>query len=196
MKKLLVVGDDKIGRRLIARLKENVSFRIILDKSSNIRRVFRLYRRGSLDLFCLFNMAIAEFFRKDRNVNISEYVKNNDDLLNLIYRYKVDQVYLFRAGLIINKKVLASGAVVLNIHCASIPDYGGLGAIARALQDGAYNQFATLHRVTDAIDGGEVIAIEPYKLDPMLNYRKNEDIAYEAGIHLLLRQLQNDSLRH
>ena len=191
MKKLLVVGDDKIGRRLIVRLEENVRFRIILDKSSNIRRVFRLYRRGSLDLFCLFNMAIAEFFRKDRNVNISEYVKNNDDLLNLIYRYKIDQVYLFRAGLIINKKVLASGAVVLNIHCASIPDYGGLGAIARALQDGAYNQFATLHKVTESIDKGEIVATEAYKLDPKLNYKRNEDIAYDAGIRLLLKHLNN-----
>lgn len=119
-------------------------------------------------------------------------MRNNDELLHTISRYDIEQVYLFRAGLIINKKILDSGIDILNTHCARIPDYGGLGAIARALKDSSFDQVATLHRVTETIDDGEIVATEPYKLNAALSYRKNEDIAYEAGMRLLLKRFMQE----
>ena len=76
---------------------------------------------------------------------------------------------------------------ILNIHCAKIPEYGGIGVLDRALNDKAYNQEATLHIITERIDEGEVITVEPYKLQESLSYRENENIAYDAGIKLFNR---------
>jgi methionyl-tRNA formyltransferase len=55
--------------------------------------------------------------------------------------------------------------------------------------EGAWEQQATLHRVTREIDRGEIVATRSYRLDPRLSYRRNEDRAYEAGMELLLEVL-------
>jgi methionyl-tRNA formyltransferase len=138
-------------------------------------------------------MAIAELTREDTRVTITQHISSNTDLLRIIRHNNIDQVYLFRAGLIVNRKVLDCGVQILNTHCGRIPDYGGLGAIPRALAEKAYDQVATLHRVTVTIDDGEVLDVEPYLLNPDISYRENEDTAYEAGIRLLLRHLRNGS---
>lgn len=115
-------------------------------------------------------------------------VRTNQDLLAFAEQ-GATQVYLYRAGLIVNRTVIAAFADVLNVHCAQIPAYGGVGAIPRALRDRAFRQEATLHRVTHNIDDGDVVATEPYMLNPNDAYRINEDRAYLAGANLMLRQL-------
>jgi methionyl-tRNA formyltransferase len=134
-------------------------------------------------------MAWAEWMRSNQPSPAAQSISSNQDLLQLIQALKPRQVFLFRAGLIINRQVIGAGADILNVHCAKVPEYGGLGSIARALADKAYEQHATLHRVTARIDEGEVLAVEPYRLDARLSYRRNEEIAYEAGIRLLTREL-------
>jgi len=196
MKKIIVVGDDKIGRALVAQIQGRTQIEILLNKSSSIKRIWRLYRRGSLSFCLLFKMAFAELIRKNHSIPTLPIIKSNQDLFRVIQENSIDEVYLFRAGLIISRDILNLGANILNIHCAKIPDYGGLGSIARALRDGAYDQVATLHRVTETIDQGEILATEPYKLDPNLSYRKNEDIAYAAGMRLLLNWLKIESRKN
>jgi methionyl-tRNA formyltransferase len=193
MQTLVVVGNDKLGRRLLARLGDHSKSMITLDHSASLKRTWRLLRRGSLKVSWLFRMAIAELTREDTRVTITQHISSNTDLLRIIRHNNIDQVYLFRAGLIVNRKVLDCGVQILNTHCGRIPDYGGLGAIPRALAEKAYDQVATLHRVTVTIDDGEVLDVEPYLLNPDISYRENEDTAYEAGIRLLLRHLRNGS---
>ncbi len=134
-------------------------------------------------------MAWAEFRRPPARAEARYRITGNRELLNLIQREDIDRVLLFRAGLIVGRDVLASNADILNIHCAHVPEYGGLGSIQRALNDHAWEQVACLHRVTDRIDDGEVIAREPYRLASIRSYRGNEDEAYAAGVRLLLRNL-------
>ena len=189
LKRLLVAGNDKLSGKLIAQLVENQQLRIILDKSTNAKRTWQLYRNGRLKLIWLLKMTIAELAREKSHVSIFSNIKNNDELFHFIHQYRIEQVYLFRVGLIINKEILGLGVDILNTHCARIPDYAGLGAIAKALKEGAFDQVATLHRVTERIDEGEIIKIEPYKLNPKLSYRRNEDIAYQAGIRLLQKTI-------
>lgn len=193
MQTLVVVGNDKLGRRLLARLGDHSKSMITLDHSASLKRTWRLLRRGSLKVSWLFRMAIAELTREDTRVTVTQHISSNTDLLRIIRHNNIDQVYLFRAGLIVNRKVLDCGVQILNTHCGRIPDYGGLGAIPRALAEKAYDQVATLHRVTVTIDDGEVLDVEPYLLNPDISYRENEDTAYEAGIRLLLRHLRNGS---
>jgi folate-dependent phosphoribosylglycinamide formyltransferase PurN len=162
---------------------------VVTDTSTSLKRLFNLIRRGAITPNLLVKMALAEFLRRDYKAPEVQRVHSNSDLLKIIREHKIEKIFLFRVSLIINKRAIGSGAEILNVHCARIPDYGGLGAIMRALRDGAYDQVATLHRVNERIDEGEIIATVPYKLDRNLSYRENEEIAYEAGIQLILTQL-------
>ena len=189
MKTLLLVGDDKIGRRLIAQLQGYEDLQIVFDHSTNLKKVWRLLRKRSMSLHLLFKMLWAEYRRQDFRVPGCQTIVKNQQLLEIINEQQTDRVYLFRAGLIISPLIIRTGISVLNIHCARIPEYGGLGVVARALKDGAYDQEATMHQVTSRIDEGSVMAVEPYRLDPACSYRENEDRAYDAGIRLLHREL-------
>ena len=53
----------------------------------------------------------------------------------------------------------------------------------------SYYQKATLHRLIETIDSGEVISEIDYKLDPKKSYLANENIAYSAAIKLLIKTL-------
>lgn len=187
--RLLVVGNDKIGRQLLARVQGVDNLALAVDASTDWRRVFRLVRRGQLKLSWLIRMAWAELGRPAAPIADVPAIRTNQDLRAFIDR-GVRQIFLFRAGLIVNRTVIESGAEILNLHCAALPAYSGVGAIARALRDGAFEQTATLHRVTERIDGGEVIATMPYRLEADRGYRANEDAAYTAGESLLLAQLR------
>ena len=189
MKKLLLASNDKIGRKLIQNLNNIKNLEIVIDSSSNLKRLFKLIWKGRLKLFLLLKMVFAEIFRKDFPIPNYQKIRNNDQLLKVIDKLKIDRVYLFRAGLIINKAALDSGVEFFNIHCAKLQGYGGLGAISKALRDKDYSQEATIHRVTERIDEGDVIAVQKYQLQPGLSYRENEHRAYEAGIKLAIKEL-------
>jgi len=189
MARLLVTSDDKLGRRLAARVAGTPDLIIATDVTPSAKRVVRLLRRGSLSPLLLLRMVIAETARSDSPGKIQHRIRGNSELLAFMKAQAVEEVYLFRAGLIISRDLLSSGASFFNCHCARLDGFGGLGAIHRALRERAYEQAATLHRVTQEIDSGEIIALEPYRLDPRSAYGANEDIAYEAGIRLLSRML-------
>jgi methionyl-tRNA formyltransferase len=190
MARLLVVSNDKLGRRLAARLADVSDLVIVADATPNVGRILRLLRRGSLSPLLLFRMAMAEACRPDTQTMIQQRIGGNSELAELIAAGAIEEIYTFRAGLIIGRDLLHSGARFFNCHCARLDGFGGLGSIHRALREGAHDQAATLHRVTQKIDSGEIIALEPYRLDPRRSYGNNEDIAYEAGIRLLSRILR------
>lgn len=182
---LLVISTDKIGQRLLAELAPRPDIIVVTDRSGSLGRVLRLVLRGSLKFSDLAKMLMAELKRPGYPNVIKDLpsVRSNDELLALVRELKPDAVYLFRAGLIVERKVLQE-VPVYNFHCASVVTHGGLAAIRRALDDRAVNQTATLHRVVTTIDSGEVIAVKPYVLDPERSYAWNEDVAYAAGIEL------------
>lgn len=183
---LIVVGNDKLGSRLAAQLHER-GLRVAVDRSVDLRRVARLLLRGSLRLPWLVRMAWAELTRPAVRLPPLPAINSNRALLDTVRSAGLRHLVLFRAGLIVNRQVM-DAVEVLNVHCARLPDYGGIGAIPKALRDGAYAQAATLHRVTETIDGGEVLATVPYELDPRLSYRDNEERAYRAGMSLILER--------
>ena len=193
--KLLIIGSDKIGRKCVFNLNQHgVDFNrvyTIVDRSTNIKRVLNLVVNGRISLQCLFKMAMADLIRKNYpEFKFNSDINNNNEVYNLLKNIPFDSVYLFRAGLIINKKVLSLGGRFFNVHCASIPEYAGLCSIYRALKDGAYFQKACMHVVTTTIDDpSRIVDYEPYELDPMKSYSINEDAAYDAGIKLLARAL-------
>ena len=188
---LLVVGDDRISRLALLRIEAPEDVIVYIDRSRSVGRVIRLVRRGSLSLPLLLKMTLCEW-RRPKVTLRARYagVSSNAELVRLIAAHAPQRIVLFRAGLIINQAVLSTGVPIMNVHCAKVPEYGGIGSVERALRDGAYDQVATLHQVTASIDKGEVHAVEPYRLSPTKAYCENEDCAYEAGIRLLRRILR------
>jgi methionyl-tRNA formyltransferase len=184
-KKLIVIGKDRICRKLYHELERCDNYCFVIDKSSDLPRVVRLIRRGILSLSTVWKMFFAELLRDKYPSPKCKTIKTNYELLILARELQITEIYLFRAGLIINKKLLESGISIFNFHCAKIPEYGGLGSIAKALKDKCISQESTLHRVTERIDDGVVIATQPYELNLNSSYRHNENIAYGAGMKLL-----------
>jgi folate-dependent phosphoribosylglycinamide formyltransferase PurN len=190
-KTLLIFGNDKISARVHASLPPDERLVVAIDRSTNVGRVLRLLRRGSLNGRLVVQMLWCELRRSAPAARTTgESVSSNSDLVKLLNLHTPMRVVLYRAGLIINSEVLAAGVPIMNIHCAKVPEYGGIGSIAKALREHAYLQCATLHQVTETIDSGVVFDTEAYELDPDSSYCVNEDRAYAAGQRLLLRTLQ------
>ena len=190
MKRILIVGNDKIGGKALRSISPNSNLICYVDRSTNIRRLFILLKRGVLSFSTAIKMFQAELFRVGLKPSKSfGSIKSNSDLLEIIHIHKPDELILFRAGLIVNNSVLSTGVKILNIHCSRLPDYGGIGTIARALKDKEYSQTATMHVVTRKIDKGLVLCTVPYELLPCMTYSFNENLAYDAGINLLLNYL-------
>ena len=191
MKTMLVLGADRIAQQALESLKESDSLVVVIDRSTSIKRVAKLIWRKRLSLILVFKMLICDLRRKSSSVPSVSFpgITNNKDLLALLNEHKPERVVLFRAGLLINKDVISQGIPLLNIHCAKVPEYGGLGSIDRALKDNALEQNATLHQVTTTIDDGQVFDVEPFRLNSSRSYCLNEDIAYQAGLKLLFRTI-------
>ncbi len=193
---ILIVGNDKIGARAMAMSEADApDIKVFVDCSGSLGRVYKLIIKGRIKLGLILKMFLAELRRPRlaKRVTIAGEIRSNKDLLAVLSEHSPKRVVLFRAGLIINKSVIAAGIPLMNIHCAQVPEYGGLGSIDRALTDRAFEQEATLHQVTVSIDKGEVYDTESYELDSRLSYAANEDRAYAAGVELLKRTLRGFS---
>ena len=174
MKTVYIIGDDKLGHQAIAALgPDHVIYR---NSSNSPMRVLKLVRKGILRADDLLRMVIAEVRRKDTAIHDVPALCSNADVQDMVEREKPDRVICFRAGLIIGRKTLDTGPQFLNLHYADLPDWGGLASIPRALRAGALVQTACLHVMAPEIDGGEVLAREPYALNP--NPKRDERSAH------------------
>lgn len=188
MKFMVLCGNDKTGRKLLSIIKDT-NIILALDKSLSPKRILNLLKRGSIDIPFLLELMRAEALRSDTKPFEAYSIRSNSELFNLINHLEVDVVIMFRVGLIISQKVIQSRAKVINVHCAKIPDYQGLGSIKRALKNQDLDQEATMYFITGKVDDGEIIATKNYRLTPEKRYGENEDCAYDAGMQLILEQL-------
>jgi methionyl-tRNA formyltransferase len=74
---------------------------------------------------------------------------------------------------------------MLNIHCASLPQYPGLGAIINAISDKKGVQNVTMHKITNKIDSGEILKTKNFELNLTESYKMNYQKSILAGIELL-----------
>lgn len=184
---LVVVSNDYWGSRA-EEICNNAGVPCAVDASSSPKRAIRLILRGSIPLPAVARMAVAERSRPQAKPKTAHVIGSNTQLRDLATRLRETDIVLFRAGLIISGQTLAH-LRVRNIHCADIPEFGGLASIYRAIRAGKLNQNATLHVVTDRIDDGEVLDRERYLMRRDNSYVTNEMAAYEAGLTLLGRTL-------
>ncbi len=193
-----MLGNDRISRMAYSVLNlESGRIVVAVDRVPTIPRLIKLWKNGRLSIRLVCKMLLSEIKRPRYPAPQGcACISSNSDLLALIRDLEPTQVLMFRAGLIINRAVIETGIPILNIHCALVPEYGGIGSIARAIRDRALGQAACLHVVTTTIDEGKVIDREPYLLVETDSYSENENRAYAAGVALLRRVLGANSRLH
>jgi methionyl-tRNA formyltransferase len=197
----LLIGSDAVTRNLIATVTPGrPDLLIVEDRSLGPKKILRLLLRRRVKPTWLLQQALSRARQAAETRGTGSEipmrsVRNNAELQDLLRAHpSVQKLICFRAGLILHGSIMER-VPCLNIHCARLPDYPGLGAIRSAMDREDYGQKATLHRVTRSIDEGEILREKPYVLRPELPYWRNELIAYRAGAELLaevLRGLQGD----
>lgn len=191
MSLLVILGDDKLGNLALSQIDIKTGLSVLIDRSSSYRRVLRLVVKGTLSLGLLVKMYFAERKRDGQKPpSIYSGIKGNADLIENLNIINPSKVVLFRAGLILNKEILKKRFPIYNIHAASIPDYGGIGSIGKAIKDRNFKQFASFHEVTTKIDDGKILDSEDFLLAENSSYFENEQVAYSAAIRLLKRRIR------
>lgn len=187
---ILLLSDDKLCAQAwmsVRDLPEDQRPIPVLVKTDLLARTFRMLGKRRLKPKHLLAMMIAERRRKRSSiVPFRHTVRSTAELERLIGENAPEACLMFRCGLIIDIPLLAT-CPFYNIHSASIPAYGGIASVPRAIENGDLAQEATCHEVTAAIDEGRIVDTEPYLLRKELTYRENEEIAYAAGAALLRR---------
>ncbi len=80
-----------------------------------------------------------------------------DKIISILKRYKVDLVVLAGWMRILKPKVISSFKNIINIHPSLLPKYKGLNAIQQALESGDKITGCTVHYVTEELDSGTII---------------------------------------
>jgi len=98
------------------------------------------------------------------DAGIKTYViKDNDDLKKLLIENKIDLVVLAGYLKIVSAEILEEYKNrIINIHPSLLPKYGGRGMYGinvhrSVFESGDKESGATVHKVTNVIDGGEII---------------------------------------
>ena len=93
-------------------------------------------------------------------------INNDNDLLDILIDRKIDLLVLAGYLKIISTEVIKKYQnMIINIHPSLLPKYGGKGMygmhVHRAVyKSGETESGATVHKVTDVVDGGDIIIQE------------------------------------
>jgi methionyl-tRNA formyltransferase len=189
-KKLILFGSDKISNFYEKKSYNFNNIIIARDNSTNIKRILKLLYKRSLNIKILYKIFYANILRKKIKIkNNIPLINNNKELLKICKKNNVTTLILFKVGLIINSELLNSKIKIINIHCADLPAYAGLGAIYKAIKNKDLKQYSCAHIVHKNIDMGNILHKFKYELSLSKTYLENENVAYKAGFELLKKYL-------
>ncbi len=93
---------------------------------------------------------------------------------------------------ILKKDLMACAKdLCLNLHPSLLPAYKGMSPILWMLAEGSSTGGVTLHRLTEELDGGEIIAQEAFSITPEDSFFTTYAKAAERGGNLLVRILSD-----
>jgi methionyl-tRNA formyltransferase len=95
-----------------------------------------------------------------------------------------DLIISIRFGLILQDPVLNIARYgVINLHSGRLPDYRGVMACFRAMQDNQQEMATTVHYIRDAsIDTGDIVSIDTMPIDYQASYLANLLALYKGGV--------------
>jgi folate-dependent phosphoribosylglycinamide formyltransferase PurN len=75
---------------------------------------------------------------------------------------------------------------LINVHPGRLPEYAGLHAPLRAVNEGAAELHCSVHWITPGIDAGPLLALHPAPLDPARSLLEQTAALYPSAISTLL----------
>ncbi|WP_339723231.1 formyl transferase [uncultured Paraglaciecola sp.] len=98
--------------------------------------------------------------------------------------FSPDLIVSIRFGLILQSAVISIPKFgVINLHSGKLPNYRGVMATFRAMQQNDTEYGSTLHYINDSgIDSGEIISISKQALDYQRSYLYNTLSLYNKGV--------------
>ena len=127
--------------------------------------------------------SFAEF--KTRGIDISDIHSINCQVgIDTINAFAPDLIVSIRFGLILQASVINIPKFgVINLHSGVLPQYRGVMATFRAMQQHDTEYGTTLHYISDSgIDSGEIISINKQTLDYKRSYLHNTLSLYHQGV--------------
>ncbi|MBQ9077711.1 MAG: hypothetical protein IJY31_07725 [Muribaculaceae bacterium] len=106
-------------------------------------------------------------------------IKSNGELEQYILDVSPDLLFAYRCPFIISKKAYSITRIgAFNIHPSLLPKYRGLNPWHNIFKNNETVNGVTLHRITDVVDGGEIIYQQSYPIfpnDTIKSARNNAD---------------------
>lgn len=94
-------------------------------------------------------------------------VRTQEDLDQYILDMSPDLLFVYRCPFIISKKAYSIARIgAYNIHPSLLPKYPGLNPWYEIFKNSEIENGVTLHRITDVVDGGEIIYQQSYRISP------------------------------
>ncbi len=94
-------------------------------------------------------------------------VRTKKELEQYILDMKPDLLLVYRCPFIISPKAYSTARIgAYNIHPSLLPKHPGLNPWNEIFKNNEVENGVTLHRITDVVDGGEIIYQQSYKIFP------------------------------
>ena len=191
---VFIISGDENSKTLAAMFLQDIArdkYFLVEDHSMSLKKIWNLIKKRRIGFIWLLKQVFASYkqkqFLKGNYSNIAiikpdATIRKHSEFLEFIESNSdINTIFAFRAGIILQKSLI-SKLRCINTHYASLPSYGGLGSIQKALDDKAYQQNATIHEMETTIDSGKILLTQPYELNPKLPYWQNELKAALAGV--------------
>lgn len=91
---------------------------------------------------------------------------------------------------ILPPQVVHAASVILNVHGAPLPRYGGARTLNWVIANGETESAITVHRIDEGVDTGPILLIEPLALSPFDTGRSLYRRTLEAEPAVVLRALE------
>ncbi|MDO5713128.1 MAG: phosphoribosylglycinamide formyltransferase [Tissierellia bacterium] len=120
--------------------------------------------------------------KRGRNAGIPTFIsKNEEKILDLCNYYKVEGIVL--AGylqIVTNTLLIPYKNKIINIHPSLLPKYGGLGMYGMKVHEKVFENKerysgATVHMVTEEVDGGKMILQEAIDISNCKNPKEIQE---------------------
>lgn len=140
-------------------------FKILNNISSKKYKFFIvLDRKTDLIDFAIENSISYTLIQEDNNQNLS--IKAKD----YFYKNKVDTIFLFFLRLV--TKDIYQNFTTVNIHPSLLPAFKGFNAIKQAINNNFKFIGATLHKVDNTIDAGQILIQTSILINHKINLNK------------------------
>lgn len=207
MKILLLANKDIASNIALNRLFKSISaahqYQILL--SSSVGKTNKSKPQALLDLAFyeqqLFNQILFPALDEKQSANTVKFASFNgfkalgtkvlevssincQAAIETINAFSPDLIVSIRFGLILQPAVIRIPKFgVINLHSGVLPQYRGVMATFRAMQQNEAEYGTTLHYINDSgIDSGEIISISKQALNYERSYLLNTLSLYEKGV--------------